>query len=415
MNAVRTENSFTAGDFSSADFDTLLRSVQIRMATHRMLLATSRNLLVALLAAMPLVAFAAVRARPPAALPVTGLCTVALIAAAVEAVVMRPDRFRAAEYLDRRCGLKERLSTYCSRAFDSAAAPVKQALANDALRHARTISPAEACPLVLPKTAPFTGAAAFCAIILLFGAAQRSTAGNAAIENHELEEIMSAGPERIELALPPSLQGELEELIADGTSKLDDVAARIQNLLNQYDALKNIRQISETLQLDELDAAGIEEMLKNQPDAKQQLKAALDDALRRIRDARLRESLAEAVELLESGDEAQAASALQALLEELATQVAEHDTAQLEMLGEHLAAVRGQPISEHDGGTVGRILESDGDSILSGDTPPDMLFPPSAVLKARAAVDAGSVPARYQWIVETYFSTDFESTPEREP
>jgi len=383
--------------------DRLLAGVQKRLLVRRAVVAGSRNLLAVLLLVLPAAAVSAFRGGPHPAEAAGALCAAALLAAVAEALVRRPGRLEAALHVDGRFGLDERLSTLVSVAAADVPPDMLAALMQDTLNHARHIRAATACPVSLPRSAPFTGAALFVAAALIFGPASAGSAGHQGRAVNELRD-MTVKKSYARAALPADLQDELAKLAGPG-GDLDEALARLDKLLGAFEALEGIRESADEPEVTGLTVEELEAALKRAPDARKRLEAVLDRAARRLgSDPELRAAVEQAAKALDGGDEQAVAKALSELIDKLAEVTGRHQLGTLTALKERLAPPARPDDAE---GGVGRGITSGGTvDGESGEAPFAPLFPRDAALDARAAVETESVPARYRWAVERYFAEE---------
>jgi|GEM_PF-3882887 len=380
----------------------LLDAVRNRLLVRRLAALASRNLLIALLLVMPAAIFSALRPSPH--LPVAGavVCGLGLVVALVEAAARRPGRLDAALHVDKHSALQERLSTLVSVPAADASPAVRDALVQDTLLRARSIMAGVACPLSIPRSAPFTGAALFCVAALLFGAVRQGSAERL-ITTNELDPMLAGSA--IHVALPPDLQNELNK-ITGPTEGLEEALARLDEVLGKFEALNDIKASVEDLAPHALTAEDMAKLIAEAPDARARLKAALERAARELRsDKDLEQAVREAQEALAEGSDEAVARAMENLISKLSAETARHQFDKLKALKTHLAAFK--EAAEDARGGVTRTIE------LGGATDPEAatdsilpLFPEDAVIKARGALRSGRIPARYRWLVEKYFRND---------
>jgi len=379
--------------------DRLLGAVRRRLLVRRLAALTSRNLLIALLLAVPAAVVSAFQPSPFLPVAAAALCGLGLVIALLETAGRRPGRLDAALHIDRRYGLQERLSTLVSVPEGGAPPAVRAALVHDALARAHGIAAGAVCPVSLPRSAPFTGAALFCVAALLFGAAQHGSAQRVPLDD-ELAAMLSGS--YVHIALPPGLREELDK-VGEQPGDFDETLSRLDDLLDRFKALDDIKASLEEPAAEGLTAEDIERIIAESPDARARLKAALDRAAAELAAAEdLRQAARRALDALAGGSDEAIAEALEDLIEKLAAETAKHELADLKALKKLFEAAEGVA----DGG-VTRAVQSGGGS--DAETAPGAglsLFPEEAIIKAKGAVRSGRVPARYRRLVERYFRSD---------
>jgi len=391
----------------------LLDAVRRRLLARRMLALASRNALAALLLALAPVLLGSLsragRIIPAAAV----LCAAAVAAAIIQAILGRPARTDAALHLDRRFRLQERLSSLISTPPDG---PMHDALRVDALASIRDITAAAACPISIPRSAPVTAAIAFAVAALVFGPAQSGSAGKQPPRN-EVEDIMSAACVRVEL--PPGLQQDLADAAGGDSDDLDQAAARLDDLLGQLDAFGRIKaslrpqRSPEPLDPQGITPESIEDLVTKAPDARSRIQAALAAAAKALgSDPQLKDALDKTLAALAGKSDADLAGSLDALLDQLGAKAAGQNVDRLKRLRSELAALKKSAEQEpgYRQGVTRVLLSGSGRNPNaadgSGGEGGRVTFPPDAVLRAKAAVDSGTTPARYRWVVEKYFAQD---------
>jgi hypothetical protein len=396
----------------------LLDAVRRRLLVRRFGSLACRNLLAALAMVLPAAVFSAFRPSPHLAGAAAALCGLGIVIAIAQAAVRRPERIDAALHIDRHFKLQERLSSFVSMpASDAPAADapsaVQVALAQDTFAHARGIRPPAACPLSIPRSAPFTGAALFCVAALLFGTATPGNADRQAPGRSELDPMMTSGaPSYVRVDLTPEQQAELNRITGASTDNLDATLGRLEDLLSRFTALQGITESMDRPFTGDFDAADIKAMLAETPDARTRLEAALEQAAKELgADEKLAEAVRKAQEALAQGLEEEFADSLEKLIGKLAAETAQYQFDKLKDLKARLADARDAASDAKDG--VPRVLET-GRTMSNKDVSETVLpqFPENAAIKARGAVEAGRVPARYRWFVERYFRDD-ESPADR--
>jgi len=387
---------------SDSGLDRLLADVRKRLLIRRMGLAASRNLLVVLLLVLPAAVISAFRTSPHLAGCAAILCAAALAAAGVESLIRRPGLLDAALHIDRRLRLDERLSTLVNvpAAADRA---MLAALMQDTVSQIADAKAADACPLSFPRSAPFTGAALFVVAALIFGAGLQGSAETNAPATYEIRE-MTVSKSYARVVLPADLQKELAKLAGPG-GEFDEALARLDSLLNAFEALDDFKNTAEELKIEGLTADDIKAALEHEPDARKQLEAALYRAARGLSaDRDLRAAVEQAAAALEAGDDAAVAEALAGLIDKLAEVTSKHQLEALGDLKERLAEA--EATAAGDEGVVRRIISGGSAEGESGPAHVAPLFPIDAALEARAAIETESVPARYRWAVERYFQDE---------
>jgi len=381
----------------------LLDGVRNRLLVRRLAALASRNLLIALLVMMPGAIFSAFRPSPHLPLAGAALCGLGLVAAFAEAAARRPGRLDAALHIDRHFALQERLSTLVSVPVTDAPLAVRRALVHDTLLHAGGIMAGVACPLSIPRSAPFTGAALFCVAALLFAVPQQGSAQRLATCSSELDRMLTGGS--VHVALPPDLQKQLDKILGP-TEGLEEALARLDELLGKFEALNDIKASVEEPPSHTLTAEEITRLIARAPDARTRLKAALERAARELQsDENLNRAVREVQQALAHGSDEAVARAVENLIRKLSVETAGHQFDKLKALETRLAAFK--ETAEEAQGDVTRAVESGRGTKAEGATdsiPP--LFPEEAVIKARAAFRSGRIPARYRWLVEKYFRND---------
>jgi len=393
----------------------LLDAVRRRLLARRMLALASRNVLVVL----AVVAGPAVLANLCGGLHSSfiihhssfisvaiALCAAALAAAVVQAILGRPARIDAAIYLDRRLRLHERLASLISASPDG---PMYGALRADALTCVRHISAAVACPISIPRSAPVTAAVAFAVAGLVFGPAQSGSAGKQLPLRNEVEDIMSAAYVRVELS--PGLQQDLTDAAGAECDDLDEAAARLDDLLGQLDAFDSITAALEPLDPHMANPESIEDLFAKAPGARSRIQAALAAAAKALEsDPALKDALDKTLAAIAAKSDADLAGSLAALLDQLAAKAAGKNVDRLRRLRTELAELKKSAQDEpgYKEGVTRVLLSDSGRSPAgagdAGDESAPAHFPPDALLRARAAVDSGSIPASYRWVVERYFA-----------
>lgn len=396
----------------------LLDAVRRRLLVRKFGCLACRNLLAALALVLPAAVFSAFRPGPHLPSAAAALCGLGIVIAIAQAALRRPDRIDAALHIDKHFKLQERLSSFVTMPASDAPAvdapsAMQVALAQDTFAHARGIQPGAACPLSIPRSAPFTGAALFCVAALLFGTATPGNAGRHTPVKSELDPMMTSGARSyVRVDLTPEMQDELEKIAGASADDLDATLARLDDLLGKFKALQGITESTDKPLTSDFDAADIKAMLAETPDALTRLKAALEQAAKELgADENLAEAVRKAQEALAEGSEEGLAEALEELIGKLAAETAKHQFGNLRDLKARLADAR-DAASDAEAG-VPRILKT-GRTMNDKDASQAVLpqFPENAAIKARGAVEAGRVPARYRWFVERYFRDD-ESPADR--
>ena len=385
----------------------LLDAVRRRLLARRVFTLTSRNLLVALLLVTPPTMLAAVHSSTQGPAAAAVLCGLAVLAGAVQAALRRVGRFDAALYLDRRLRLQERLSTLLSPAAQGPDA-ICEAFRADALRHSEGISAAAACPLSIPRSAPFTGVALFCAAALIFGVSQNGDAGRPQLARDEVGAILSSATKtHVQVELSPEMQKVLDGIPKPPGNDLDAAASRVDDLLAQFDALQGIKKSAPALDQDALTAEDMKKMIEAAPDARTRLEETLSRAAEQLQaDNDLRKLAEEALAALENGSAQALAESLQKLITELSAKTARQQFDKLKALKNELSALR-KTAEKQEGfeNGVTRVLIAGGKRSDDAAVDPSVpLFPRDAEIRAKSAAESGKVPARYRWVVEKYFA-----------
>ncbi|NQT18829.1 MAG: hypothetical protein HQ592_03925 [Planctomycetes bacterium] len=391
----------------------LLDAVRRRLLARKFGSLACRNVLVALALVLPAAVFSAFRPGPQLPGAAAALCGLGILMAIAQALAHRPGTIDAALYVDKHFNLQERLSSFVTMAAADVPSAVQAALAQDAFAHARRIQASVACPLSIPRSAPFTGAALFCVAALLFGTATQGNAGGPVHVINQLDPMRLGGDvSYVPVNLSPELQAALDKIPNAPADDLDATLGRLDDLLGKFRAMQGIAESLDESHAGDLDAEDIKAMLPDTPNARTRLKAALEQAAKELgADKTLAEAVRKAQEALARGSEEDLAKALGKLIGKLATETAGHQLDNLKALKEQLVEARNA--EPDDGGGVTRIVTT-GRTIDDNGAPDAALspFPKDAAIKARGAVEAGRVPARYRWFVERYFRDD-ESPADR--
>jgi len=390
------------------DLERLLDSVGRRLLARRMAALASRNLLAAMLLMLVPAAYSAF--RPASNLGPAGavLGFIAIAAAAGQALASRPDRVAAALHVDARFDLGERLSTLVALP-EARGDAFFEAFAANAFARARAITPGAACPIPLPRSAPFTGAVLFCVAALIVGTAQKGSADRAPGYRSEIRDILNAGGSLVQVEMTPEMREELRKLAPpQDPDNLAEAMLRLDSLLSKLEALKGIRDSARKPEAAGLTAEDIAKAVAEGQDARARLQQALARAAA-MKDEALQKAAEAALEALEAGDEQALAAALDKVMAQLAAETAGHELQRLAALKAKLAPAEGAP--GPDGG-VGRGVKSGSpDGIDGSGRAGAPAFPEQALLRAKAAVSSGEVPVRYRWVIERYFTPDKLARP----
>ena len=188
---------------------------------------------------------------------------VGLFSALILAYVYRRGTLEAAIELDRRFGLKERVSTSLALSSDERESEIGQALVTDAVRRVERVEVAEQFPLILQRPAFLPLIPALLAVALLFiqNAQPKQANANTTAENGaKTPKIISKPLSRVLAKLPPPAEKQ------ENADKLTEA----ENALNR--AKQEIKKLHENMPADRKDAlAKLNDIIKDVEKQRQKL------------------------------------------------------------------------------------------------------------------------------------------------
>lgn len=235
-----------------------------------------------------------------------------LVVALVATGLRRRSRLQAALEIDRRCGLKERVSSVLALRPEERDTPMGQALLMDASRRVERVDVAEAIPVVVPRRGVALAVGALAVALVLTQVPPRH-------ERMRASEKTGSQPQA-QAAQPPVLVAakKLQEQVREAQKRTEELSLEDTELLRQVD--RELDKLLRQRDLDRKDALlKINDLAQQVESRRQQLASAEQVRQQLSRLGNLSAGPADRLaEALKSGDLNQAQQALQKLAQEMA-------------------------------------------------------------------------------------------------